>query len=169
MAIIRLEPIHIAYADKVAETRQFEVTRLGRKAMHGESTSTTESLARHTLGARCEAAAKLYLSPIKWNALAENLRDLPDLGDFIDVKGVTNPAHRMIVHPEANPRWAFLLVNAADHPLYFMAGWCWGCDAQRSRYWRDPTGNRPAYFIPQADLRPAGELYDIVRQREARK
>lgn len=165
--LIKLEAEHVAFADQVAIRRQAAAIERQRPAHNGAPEATPAALAIHILGARCEAAAKLYLNPIHWNAFHASVKNLPDLGEFIDVKGIAKPSHRLIVQKDDAAEWAYLLVNAFEHPLYTMEGWCWGRDAQHPAFWRDPVGGRAAYFVARDRLRPPHELVDIVRRRGA--
>jgi hypothetical protein len=56
-------------------------------------------------------------------------------------------------------------VIAAPHPRYVLHGWAWGKDCQQQKYWSDPTGHRPAYFVPQNApiIHDPDELVDLVR------
>lgn len=58
--------------------------------------------------------------------------------------------------------------NDADDRRYVLAvvsgtsvslrGWTVGSEAKHSQYERDPNGNRPAWFVPQRDLRSMNDF-----------
>lgn len=160
---IRLENLHIDFADKLAVRRQDAADRRRRPAKNGAPTSRPRALAMHVLGTRTEAAGKLYLNPIAWNAFVEDVRDVPDLGDFIDVKGRSKSWHNLIVQEDDPANWAYLLVDASKHPIYSVIGWCWGHEAKQKKFWNDPAGGRAAYFVDDRRiLRPPTDLFAIV-------
>lgn len=97
MAWVTLEPLHIEFADKIARWRRNAAVDRSRPAHNGAPVKYQAALSIDVLGARAEAAGKLYLNPIRWNAYAESVRDLADLGDWIDVKGRAKSWHDLIV------------------------------------------------------------------------
>jgi len=111
-------------------------------------------------GARGECAAYLWFSPIVWHTYRDDgLTDLPDLGDFIDVKTVVHRTPLLIVQPTAPDDWVYLLVNGEKHPHYTLEGWLWGREAKTRKYMWDPLGGRAAFFVPARDLRPPITLW----------
>jgi hypothetical protein len=164
--IVRLELSHIDFADNVAALRRSQAFMRARKAHNRAPTNFDGAFAIDRLGARCEVAGKLFLNPIVWHAYAERISGLPDLGDFIDVKGRSKDWHSLIVQKDDEDRWAFLLVDASGHPDYRMVGWLWGHEAKQQEFWNDPAGGRAAFFVPQTSLRDSSELFDEVRRRE---
>ena len=165
--LVTLEPWQVKFADSVARRRQDAAERRRRQSVNGGASEGEEAFYNHILGCRGEAACKLWLNPISWQAYAERISNLPDLGDFIDVKAVENPKHRLLVQAEAKTHWAYVLALGHRHPRWEMVGWCWGSEAKKREYWRDPKGGRPAYFVPRERLRPISELWAIVRGDDA--
>lgn len=164
---ITLEPLHVDYADRLAVRRQRSAEARKRPARNGAPTDRANSLGIHIVGARAEAAAKLYLNPVKWNAFAERgLANLPDLEDFIEVKGRTKAHYGLIVQRGDQEHWAYLLVCTHLHPVYLIVGWAWGHEAKRPEFWKDPHGGRPAFFPPNSILKPPAELLAEVRRRQ---
>jgi hypothetical protein len=165
--IIHLEEVAIKFADKVGTLRRMAAIELGRKSTNNCVVDNQRALAMDIMGARAEAAGYLALKPIKWHCYVDkDVRDLPDLGDFIDVKGIEREHHSLVVQSTGKPHWAYLLVDGSRHPDYSMVGWLWGSEVMQDRFWRDPAGDRPAYFVPRAELRPFEELHRIVRERQ---
>jgi hypothetical protein len=167
--IITLEQLHNDFAVKVAHRRQQnaieESRRPGNNLTPGERDLTIS-----IDGCRAEAAGKLFLNPVKWNAFKRGrLDDTADLEDWIDVKGIMHPDHRLIVQPNGRTNWAYLLIDGSDHPLYRVLCWCWGYEAMQQEYWCDPTHmDRAAFFVPQIApfMRSPRELFEIVRARQ---
>ena len=165
--IIRLTPDIIEYADNVAALRQGSAFLKHRSPANGLAADFEVSLAHHRLGARCEAAGKIYLNPITWHALAERIKNLPDLGAFIDVKGRPRDTNDLIVQKDANDQFAYLFISAEHHPDYHIFGWAWGYEAKQQRFWRDPAGGRPAYFMPNEELpHSPDELRALIHDKQ---
>jgi hypothetical protein len=136
---VRLEQLHIDTADKVARRRRAWAVEHALEPANGAPIDNDEALALDILGARCEAAGKLFYNPIRWHAVRDEVTN-PDLGSFIDVKGIREHGHRLIVKGHGHPEWAYVLVSAEEHPWYHILCWCWGSDAMQQRFWQDPTG-----------------------------
>lgn len=160
--IIKLTPEITEYADNVAALRQGQAFMKSRKNMNGLSGDFDKMLAIHRLGARCEAAAKLFLNPIKWNALSDKITGLADLGGVVDVKGRTKSWYELVVQKNDEDHFAFLLVTAEYHPNYNIVGWMWGREAKDQKFWREHVAGRAAYFVPHNNLSPPEELFRHV-------
>lgn len=165
---VTLSEEQIAYADKIAQRRYDSAIQKNRQPHNGAPTDPGRALSITRVGTRGEAAGKVYLNPVKWNAYAETLGGLADLEDWIDVKTVTRKTDRLIVQKDDDPTWAYLLIISAMHPTYEIVGWCWGYEAQKDRYWRDPVGGRAAYFVPQNDaiIKAPRALWHEVRDHQ---
>lgn len=170
-AWVKLDQRHIEEAERVAIARQASAVKNRRPAHNGAPDAASQALAIHVTGARCELAAKIYFDPVKWNALAgdgQSLKGLPDLDNFIDVKGRTKHWHSLIVQRDDADDWAYVLVFAAREDFFALTGWCWGHEAKQQSFWGDPAGGRAAYFIP-ADakiMKPMSWLFDELRRRQ---
>jgi len=157
---VTLEREHLEYCDEIARKRQESADRHDRRGGNGAITRGGAALDMNVKGARGECAAYLWFSPIRWHTYRDDsLADLPDLGDFIDVKTVIHPRPLLIVQPTAPDHWAYLLVNGRRHPDYVLEGWLWGHEVKTPKYLWDPLGGRAAYFVPAADLRPPISLW----------
>jgi hypothetical protein len=164
----KLAPHMIVEADFVAQRRQDNADRYGY-VHRNHLAAGAGDLPRHILGARTERAAKIIFEPIVWNKGLDGAGDMPDLGDFIDVKGVTSDDHCLLVwQGGVKPQWAYLLVSAEQHPYYWMAGWLWGHEVERPENLEQSFGpyvHRPAYRIAAARLHPTYLLQRVVRDR----
>jgi hypothetical protein len=76
-----------------------------------------------------------------------------DVGGLIEVRTRRQSWHQLILHPADKDHLPYVLVHA-DPPAFDLIGWAYGADGKQDKYWSDPAGNRPAFFVPQADLRP---------------
>ena len=74
----------------------------------------------------------------------------PDVGD-VDVRTRSKHTYDLIVHDrDDDGRFIYLLTGG--NGAYRFHGGIYAGDAKHERYWKDPAGGRPAYFIPQSDL-----------------
>lgn len=67
-------------------------------------------------------------------------------------------------------RWDDLILRTTDKPGYryisvlgfcpdyYIVGWIEGGDAMVDKWWRDPTGHRPAWFVPRSALNSIADL-----------
>lgn len=165
---ILLTPERVDYADNVGGFRRSRGFVWGLRNANGLKGSYDDLLAIDRMGARCEAAGKVYLNPIPWHALTEKFKNAPDLGDFIDVKGRWRDTDDLIVHKDAKSRFAYLFISAEHHPEYLIFGWAWGCEVKQDRYLRKPSDRPEAYYMPRDDLpHSPEELREIVHERSA--
>jgi len=166
MITVRLTPNMTDYADNVGALRRSRAFLNRFKNVNGLTGTFDHLLAIDRLGARCEAAGKVYLNPIHWNACTDRFKGAPDLGRFVDVKGIGRRGLRMPVQKDDPDDFAFLLISAERHPDCDILGWLWGREAKDQRFWDDPHGGRPAYFVPEewpgGKLREPEELRALI-------
>lgn len=141
----KLDQFKLTEADTTAHDRHEYNYQQGRDP--GRNQTPEENLVEHVLGARCERAGWVFFPTLTWHRFKTGaVDDTPDLGDFIDVKGVRFDHHELLV-PQAKIKrdWAYLLISAEQHPYYWLAGWMWGS----SLIERAPLKHsRPAYAMP---------------------
>jgi hypothetical protein len=61
------------------------------------------------------------------------------------------------VQKHENPSKKFVLVTI-ENQRTLLHGWCYGSEAMDEKYWADPARGRPAYFVPQSQLRSMESL-----------
>ena len=80
----------------------------------------------------------------------------PDVG-VVDVRSTHHMNGCLIVHDEDDSGRVFWLLTG-ENGKYTIRGWMYGYEAQnKEKYWKDPVGGRPAYFVPQSDLHKADD------------
>ena len=163
-------PMHdIAAADAIATKHRMRAIARRRVPANGLVVDAEEAMIMDKNGMRAELAAKCFLDPISWHADRDSV-DLPDLGAFVDVKGVTNNRHSLASHAsKTRSDWAYLLVGAQFCPAFLMIGWAWG----RELISAGPTSlvpGRISHVIRQGEnkLRHPMELLEIVHKRKVR-
>jgi hypothetical protein len=94
------------------------------------------------------AVAKLLRLPWSGNASKG-----VDIEPNIDVKSTKHESGRLLVTPDAEDDWKFVLVTGAM-PTYKVIGWMWGRDAKREEWLTVLDPRRPAcYAVPQDKLK----------------
>jgi hypothetical protein len=102
----------------------------------------------HVEGALAECALAKFLG-VYWKGVGSP--NAPDVGE-VDARVTQKDFHKLILHPwDPNHRPVFLLVGKEGK--YHVRGWMFAGDGKVERYWQDPVGGRPAFFVPQRDLR----------------
>lgn len=165
--IVRITPVQIAHSDAVAHARFRRAREVGRIPANNAPIDVRLDIK----GMRCEQAAAAAFVGIYWHDyVTKDVRNLPDLSDFIDVKGIDHPHHRLIVQQEHNggkKHWAYLLVDGSHHPDYEICGWVWGRSAMRDDFEDCPVaGREPAFYLPKAVLSDPRSLYELALQKK---
>lgn len=116
-----------------------------------------KALEIHLLGAAGEMAVASYLGLkhelYKESEARRGSDDLPG----IDVKTRSRHSYDLIVQKNDNPRKIFVLVTIEQQKT-LIHGWCYGEEAMKDEYWADYARGRPAYFVPQDNLRSIDTL-----------
>jgi hypothetical protein len=87
-----------------------------------------------------------------WLPVAANHRTLEGDVGRLQVRSTRLHAGSLILH-HRDPDDAGYVLVIANPPTYRLAGWCYGHEGKRQHFWREDTG-RPAFFVPQGELRP---------------
>jgi hypothetical protein len=143
------------FAALAGEVRHGQNLKLGRRDAYA---FRGNGLAAHRLGAVGEYAVAKSLG-LFWDGPGE-LR-APDVG-LLEVRTRSRHSFDLIVHPRDPDERAVVLVTCEEY-VFRIHGWIWARDAKRERWWRDPAGGRPAYFVPQS------ALYDLSHLSAARQ
>jgi hypothetical protein len=155
----KLDQYKLAQADRIARARHQYARLVGRQ---DHLPKEADKLAEDLLGARCERAGWVFFPWLEWHSeIVRDVSELPDLGNFIDVKGVRLDRHQLLVPVTSiKPHWAYLLVSAQNHPYYWIAGWKWGDELIAKA---QVMFARPAYAWPSDKLNPLRTLQEIAR------
>lgn len=119
-------------------------------------------------GAGGELVGTTHLG-VKWNDLLEevnvNGKKIADGDDFIEFRTRSESWHELLVRPNDSDDYAHVLLTG-EIPVLTMHGWMWGYEAKQERYLTDLyNGRQKPYLVPQKDLRPLEELFEVIRQR----
>lgn len=112
----------------------------------------------HRLGAMGEVAAAVHLGLEDYlfteTVARKGSADLP--GD-IEVKTRSKHHYDLIVQRDERPDKRLVMVTVQGGTV-LLHGWCVAGDVMQERFWADPAGGRPAYFVPKCNLRDIEEL-----------
>lgn len=170
---IYLTPEFEALAEQVARNRDAAAKRLRLRNAYNPVAQEIIDYDKHLLGARTELASKFVLDPIEWHRCEDGpIPNMPDLADFIDVKGVDEHWHSLIVNPEQlRPEWAYLLTSAEERPYYLVIGWLWGHELERVTPSIVKEGRPPAHRVPSANpmLHDVRGLIEVWKDRQRKE
>jgi hypothetical protein len=155
-ATVAMSWIEYQIAIQVAVARQIENLQKGRPDRYGCAMDTGWQM--HIDGAAGEAAFAKYMG-IYWSGSLGDLK-ADDVGSF-QVR-TCNPAGKkrtsLILHEADDDSKLFVLVLGPTYSensvTFTFPGWIVAKEGKSERFWNDPTGKRPAYFVPIAALNP---------------
>lgn len=98
-------------------------------------------------GAMGEFALAKYLG-LFWHGKGKMRGD--DVGSF-QVRTSSRENGDLILHPRDHDEKTFWLVTGING-TYNIRGFIKAKNGKKQEFWRDPAGNRPAYFVPQSKL-----------------
>jgi hypothetical protein len=108
-----------------------------------------------------EMAVAKYINTY-WPARANTFKREADIGRWLEVRARVHTNHDLIVRDDDPPDRAYVLIVGSG-PRLWVIGWIKGADAHRPEWRANHGGHEPAYFVPQAELRPMAELIDALR------
>jgi hypothetical protein len=150
---VRLTWDELQRAAGVGVIRHTESLKMKLKDAHG--LKKKDSLwDYHIQGAIAETAVAKALD-IHWQAEVNTFKQ-PDVGAF-QVRSTDRPYGRLILHNNDADDEIFILAIGKIQQWY-ICGWCYGSEGKLPKYWEDPQGGRPAYFVRQSALRKMDEL-----------
>lgn len=147
---VRLTASEILIAAQAGLLRTLENLVHDQPASHGGNESCRWQIAIE--GALGEWALAKYLRAF-WPG--KGVPGAPDVGT-VDVRTAPEDHHRLILH-DTDPDERIFYLLCGRHGTYTVKGWLRAKDGKKPEYRQDPTGHRPAYFIPQEILHPPQE------------
>ena len=94
----------------------------------------------------------------------------PDVGGLIEVRTISQKNHRLILHDADVDSQIAILVFVGEEPTQCeLMGWIPCSEGKSKEFESDPVGGRPAYFIPQKNLRPMEDIWAHIKQSAPRK
>ena len=147
MTEIKLSAGEIVQAAIVGVMRRIQNIRDGNNHKYGASQATAWQM--DIEGALGELALAKHLN-IFWSK--GKPRD-SDVGEF-QVRTTAKHNNRLILHKDDDDDARYYLITGLNG-CYRVQGWIHGRDGKQERYWEDPVGGRPCYFVPQDVLHEA--------------
>lgn len=142
---VKLTSYEMMMAAHAGALRQIENLNKNRQAAYGAGTKNDWQL--HIEGCMGEFALAKHLG-IFFNGKGK-FRGT-DVGD-VDVRTRSSHSYDLILHPRDPDDLKFYLVTG-NNGIYRVHGWIYGRDGKDKKYWADPAGGRPAFFIPKSEL-----------------
>lgn len=141
---VKLSMPEVMQAVIVGVMRQMHNIKAGNTHLYGGHED--QGWQYHIEGAMGELALAKHLG-VFWGI---GLKGGADVGRH-QVRTTSRTGNRLIIHPDDADDERFYLVIGVNGKYQIM-GWIMGRDAKDKKYWTDPTGSRPAYFVPSDDL-----------------
>jgi hypothetical protein len=110
------------------------------------------------MGAVAEACVAKYLN-LYWLGGSKGQRDV----GICEVRAKFQSDHCLLLHREDADDAPFISVAVRDG-VGLLCGWVLCRDAKVPAHWKDPTGSRPAFFVPNEALNPICTLKDFLNQ-----
>ncbi len=151
--VIKLTTKEIICGATMGVLRQVENLKLGRAPAHGAGASNDWQI--HIEGCLGEFAAAKELGRFPFGMPVFRGSDL---GGNLEVRTRSASWYDLILHPEDHDDARYVLVTGVNGE-YDVRGWILGRDGKLDKYWADPAGGRPAFFVPQKALQPLSAIY----------
>jgi len=148
----------------VAAMRQISALRRLAQPRHGANGMGAFDM--HLFGCVGEFAVAKHLN-LFW-AASPGVLEPNDVGGKLQVRAAYQENYRLILHDSDSSDDPFVLALAHDLPRVTLRGWVFGRDGKLRKYWADPVGGRPAYFVPQESLVAMHELAPLVAAHAGR-
>lgn len=148
----------------IAEAKRRQAYHEARGAAagrNGQNNGPAERLLQNYVGCAGEMAVAIYTGTEDRVFEAKvPVRGLPDLPGKVEAKASPCHTHRMMAYLNDDFTKTFVFVTIQDKEIY-LRGWLLGCEIEGSPWRADPTGRRPAYFVPVRELRAIETLPPI--------
>lgn len=143
--------------------RQSAAIRRNSKNLYGAIPSDCWSL--HAEGACGEIAVAKALN-LFWGPGVDSFKDRADVGGRFDVRTRLNHDRKLIVRRD-DPDDRIIVSVTGKAPRFDLRGWLYAREAKQERWLTQYGELAPAYFVPQKELRPMRELFDLLASEAA--
>jgi len=148
-------------AFKEASRRHLQSKFLKQTPRNGGPSQDQKGLEIDCAGALGEMAAAKFLEQKQFVFTFNKNWGVYDLPPNIDVKTALGHYRRLRIFLDENPRKLFVHVTYKYEQLR-IHGWAIGGDVMKKQFIEDPVGRRPAYFVPNTELKPIVDLKNIL-------
>jgi len=165
--IVHLTKGELQMAKAVGQRRQESAKKAGRAEAHGHTDDEAKGTWDHILGATGECAAAKGLNRFWFQPVFAD-RHLGDIGVGLHVRSTDWKTGSLIVH-ESDPDDGVFILAIQDGSIperWDIIGWIVARDAKKEEHWWDITRTkRPAYFVPQWELKSMELLVTWLDER----
>lgn len=174
--VVVLTPEQEAEGEEVGRgRRQYAIEHSRTPGGHLDASNET-ALRIDIVGACGEKAIHTLFPTLPWHKeIVRDVSDLPDIGDFIDVKTPDqrpDKPPRSLIHYKGGVKlkWAYVLVLPIGDRRYRVMGWVWGDELARAPI-KELSPGRPSHVLPPTipPLRHIKTLQAIVAAAQAQE
>jgi len=145
MTQVILDWAEMILAAQAGVLRQVENIKKGVKPAYGAGNEKDWQYGIE--GAMGEFALAKYLG-VFWHGKGKMWGD--DVGTY-QVRTSSRLNGDLILHPKDDDEKTYWLVTGLNGN-YWIRGYIKAKDGKKEQWWRDPAGDRPAFFVPQSEL-----------------
>lgn len=158
---IKLNRTEFFHAATVGIIRNIQNLTKGHKQLYG---AKEEDGWKMNIQGACGESAVAKMLNIYYSGNIGNLKacDVNNKDRNIEVRTATKDHYRLILHPKDPDESIFVLVTGLA-PKFSIKGWLFAKEAKQEKYWQDTGNGRPAYFVPQNDLKDIQSLKDFLQ------
>lgn len=101
---------------------------------------------------------------IFWDGSVNTFKSYPDVGIFEVRTTYHRKGHLILREGDKFDDTIYVLVLSCDFPVFEIVGWIYGKIGRKEK-WKKVVDKheKPAYFIPQHELKPLSELKKIIK------
>lgn len=143
---VQLSREDLSYAAHVGVCRRVE--SLASPGRYGAPTRGPQ-LWGQDIDATCAELAVALLLDRPWTGAEP--KAAADVGDCYQVRHTHHPDGRLIVHKEDADDHVFVLATGTMG-CFCIHGWMFGYTAKDPKWWCEPRGGYPAFFVPRSEL-----------------
>jgi hypothetical protein len=152
--LVRLTWSEVMLAGEAGLMRQVDNLKNGRRQTF--AIPDPEEEWRRDIEGACAEMAFAKFGDRFWSGAIGNFK-VADVGPF-EVRSTGYENGCLPINKKNNPDRLFILA-VGRAPVFRLAGWIKGSDAQRVEWWREPPAVPfAAWFVPQANLHPMDSL-----------
>jgi len=157
MKKIELTPTEFLQAALIGMLRLLKNKLRGRFNSYG-SENNPDRWGDHIEGACGEMAVAKFFN-VFWSGNMDDFLavDVNIERFLIEVRTVDVEKKRLRLHPKDDDNRVCILVMGKA-PKFKIKGWILAKDGKQDKYWEDPGTGRPAFFVPQSELKSIEEL-----------
>ena len=150
---VELTLFELTRAAHVGVSRVIDNFNNKRRPRYGE-TSRNSVWEEHIIGAIGECAVAKYFN-LYWNGSLGDIH-AKDVGKF-QVRTRAREIDNLLLHPEDKDEDIFIAVIVSGR-IVKIAGWIFGSNGKKPRFWAEKVKGRPCYFVPNSALKPMENL-----------